>query len=223
MHIKGANCDIVLDSEVHSFLPRVHANKRIAKAAKRLVDAVERDRSINSIGMSRSPKVAPAFQIRRPEFDDLVDAIDGPFEEQYVGNGTYTALRIAPFAPDKRKVVVDAQVAVIGNSRSKQTYHFAWNGFRITAPITDAPFHQRCAEQGVQVRQGWILRVELTITQKHLRAPDMWINDSYEVTRVLGATPSAGNGDFTMPATRLSEDILRNLGDIGGPPRLPPR
>lgn len=100
--------------------------------------------------------------------------------------------------PKKRATPEPAELVVVRAvlERSDRKWQFIWRGLRISAPIKDPTFFDRLAAHEFQFGQGDVLVAELTIHQSLDDITGAWVNDFYEVTRVISKKPPAEQKDL---------------------------
>ena len=86
------------------------------------------------------------------------------------------------FKDERTNVTVLKIVFEKGNRK----WQFVWNGFKISAPITDDEFFTKLASREYVFAQGDVLDVTLRIYQTMDSLNNVLINDHYEVIKVHG-------------------------------------
>ena len=164
-------------------IPRMvfDAKKRLSNPAEidrhisRGFDVLEEDPSVTDLGITpRIDDPSPVAVIPRDTFGRL--ATPGLIESE----------------PLQGRVIEEPADLVVVRAvleRSERKWQFVWRGIRISAPIKDATFFDRLGRHEFEFGQGDILQAMLTIHQRRDDVSGAYINDWYEVSRVMGRIP----------------------------------
>ncbi|HUY69310.1 MAG TPA: hypothetical protein VMV79_08425 [Alphaproteobacteria bacterium] len=164
---------IILPKEIYEAKNRLSDFHAIDRHLTQAFDTLKEDPSITEFGITRKiDDKKPIVVIPRKAFDRLSETqIKQPDQKQ-------------KFIEKNAKLVVIKAVF----ERSERKWQFVWNGIRISAPIKDQTFFDRLAKREFEFGQGDILDVVLGIHQTLDDVSGAYINDSYEILKVLGHT-----------------------------------
>jgi hypothetical protein len=176
---------IVLPKAVYDATKALPRPEEVDRHITRAFDVLEEDPSVTELGLT--PHIAdqqPVAIIPRASF--------GQLSKPGVPNRP---------TPRSRSITESAQLVVVRAvlERSDRKWQFIWNGHRISAPIKDQTFFDRLAARQFEFGQGDTLGVELAIHQTLDEASGAYINDYYEVVRVVSHTPGPKQKDLLSP------------------------
>jgi hypothetical protein len=174
--------------------------------------AVNKDRAVQSIGVTSDKPNAPVAQVYRQDFDRL------------------TARMVAYSHPVRWVIAAEDHLALTSNtreqthrahltvikavfSRGKRKWQFYWEGHKISATIAHQGFFDELEARSVALRQGDALDADLLVEQRRVEG-NVWENVKYTVTKVYKVTQ--GETQQTLSFSPHVADIKLN-----GPPSLP--
>jgi hypothetical protein len=168
--IQQGDTRIIVPRTVHEAVKALERNPEFEKGVCEVVEAIESDPDVTSIGLSPSPDApVPPVEIPRERFTALPLNVDRSPRE------------------DERERFEETSLVILRAilERSRRRWEFVWNGVRISAPVTDDRFYDKFFNHQITVAPGDMLLVRLRIRQK--RKPDLpiFVNDSYEIVEVL--------------------------------------
>jgi hypothetical protein len=158
---------ITWEAKAHLKKPEL-VERNIARA----FEAMEEDPSVTDFGLARGlHEPEPIGIIPRSDFALLARL--GQSEPSPEPN---------KFKDERTNVTVLKIVFERGNRK----WQFVWNGFKISAPITDEEFFTKLESREYVFAQGDVLDVTLRIHQVMDSLNNVLINDHYEVVKVHG-------------------------------------
>lgn len=163
---------VVIPREVYHATEDAKRNKRFTNSIGKAMECVAEDDEISHIGFTPNP------QDKHPEL---------PIPRE----------RLAPLyietteEPDYREIVevADLQIVRAILERSKRRWQFVWDGFKISAPVTDGDFYDAFFARSITIAPGDSLRVRLRIRQNLDQDLGIYVNENYEVFEVLDHIP----------------------------------
>jgi hypothetical protein len=163
---------VVVPRTVYDATRKAEKNPEFVGALARTFDAVAKDEEVQAIA--------------------LVPRIDSPSPEIPIPRESFRALASETYLDEETRVVQErAELHIIKAilDKSKRKWEFIWQGFRISAPVTDATFYVEFFAHDITLAPGDTLDVTLSLFQK--RDPDtgIYTNSGYEVVRVHSHTP----------------------------------
>lgn len=185
--IEQGETRIVVPRDVHEAVEQVERSPKFRKGVSDAIRAVDSDPEIRSVGFTPSEREPePPVSVPRNRFAVLTTELEGP-------------------QSDERELVelTDLQILRAILERSKRRWQFAWNGIRISAPVTDDDFYADFFAHNITIAPGDTLRARLRVRQK--RDPDLgvFINTAYEVVEVL--EHRSGPRQTELPTTNDTE------------------
>lgn len=182
--VKYGEDRVIIPRDVYDATQDIERNQRFKECVGEAMQSIAEDEEISSIGFAPSPRdEKPDMPIPRESLNPLyVKTVDDQ--------------------PDIREIIVTAELQILRAilARSKRRWEFVWNGMRISAPVTDGDFFDDFFARRVTIAPGDSLRTKLKIKQRRDRDLDIYINESFEVIKVMDHV-SRGNG----PGDQLSE------------------
>ena len=184
---------IILPREVYTAKQKLRAPERVDSHISRAFTVLDSDKSISEFGITNklTDKV-PLVRIPRSSFPTLAQPIVLERDDE---NHRF------------REVNATLVIVKLVLEKSNRKWQFIWNGHKISAPITDETFFVRLAAREFEFAQGDALEAVLGIHQVRDEATGAFINERYEVARVISKIPAYKQPDWPAPGsvdTRLS-------------------
>lgn len=155
------------------------SNGDIQKTISRVFGEIESDASIDSFQIeSDSDQVA--FDAQREDFDGLAAT------EVITSTSEQTKTETKRVTLHILKIVWD----------SKRKWEFLFEGRKISAFIKDQEFFQRIEAGSEKFSKGDTLSVDMEITKIFDPAVELFVEDGYEVTKVIDHTPRHVQGEL---------------------------
>lgn len=173
--IESGDTKVVVPRDLHEGVKKIEKSPGFRKGIGNAIRAVEADPHVTSFGIMPDDELPePPVKIPRKQFAAIAQQVSEPETNER-----------------ELEEITDVMILRAILERSKRLWQFAWNGVRISAPVTDGDFYNDFFEHRVQIAPGDGLRVRLRIRQ--VRNPDLgvFINKSYEVTQVMEHLPGA--------------------------------
>ncbi len=165
---------IIMSKNIYEAKDKLPNPAVVEKHLAEAFEVLKEDSSITEFGITKEiDDTKPILIIPRPIFDRLS-------ERRLSGSG-----QKQKFVEEHTKVVIIKAVF----ERSERKWQFVWNGIRISAPIKDQTFFDRLAKREFEFGQGDILDVILGIHKTLDDVSGAYINDKYEIVKVLSHTP----------------------------------
>lgn len=209
--IKGQHCDVTVTREVYELRPRIEAEPKVAQGVKRALQAVKKDKAVESIGVSKTRSAPPAVFVERTKLDDAIKRLN-----EAIAPGSYAAdapTDSATVVPQTRMETVRTNLVILKAwlERGRRKWRFNWQGMKISAAIRDPDFFDQLESRSIALRQGDALDADLSISQRFLPAANVWENFEYTVTRVysvkLGETQTTMDfAHYPVPQTPPAQD-----------------
>jgi hypothetical protein len=181
---------IKLPAAVIDHQKKVGESPAVAKSVKRAFEAVEVDEQIDALGLypleERAPSEArPLIEIPRAHFTNVIANATRAIE------GTRVPFQLEPRRTVTRTIIERTQIVIVKAvlRRSLRKWQFSWQGFDISARITDPTFFDRLEARHIAIAQGDALDVDLSITQLLEEDGELWRNVDFEVIRVYNLVP----------------------------------
>ncbi len=166
--VEQGNHKVIIPREVHDAVKQVEKSEKFKNSMGQMFDAVERDKEISSIGIARTMSdEKPPIEIPRDRFALIsrrVESEEGVREIEEV-----TEVQIS-------RAILD---------RSKRRWEFVWRGIKISAPVSDDKFYDDFFAHRITIAPGDQMSVKLRIYQRKNDDTGIFINERYEVVKVL--------------------------------------
>lgn len=178
--VVGDHSTVTLPREAFAPLQTLRKSPALNTQLSRTFEVLDADSAITNFGIARELD-APTLDIEVPRADFPVLA----------------TVPIVPSAVEGRKVVTSpASVVVIRAifEKSARKWQFAWNGIRISAPITDESFFEKLRSREIRLAWGDTLEVDLRIVQVLDPETAVYLNESYEIVAVRSHLPAPTQG-----------------------------
>lgn len=176
----------------------VGESSEVARSVKKAFEAVEQDEQVEGIviyPLEDLPKEArPLIEIPRSDFNNVISNAARAIE------GTRIPFQLEPRRTITRTLIEHVQLVIVKAvlRRSRRKWQFSWQGFDISARITDPSFFDRLEARQITIAQGDALDVELSITQLLEEDDGIWRNVDFEVVRVYGLVSLPRQTRFDM-------------------------
>ena len=178
--IEQGDTRVVVPREVHDAAQAAERSPQFRKSVSEAMRGLEDDAEIKSLGFSyRLTDREPLLMIPRERFAIL---------PRHFGEEEQEARDLIE--------VTDVQILRAILERSKRRWEFVWHGVRIAAPVTDDRFYDDFIAHRVTIAPGDMLRVRLRVKQRRHKEARMFINESYEVVKVISHLPQPTQGRF---------------------------
>ena len=179
--IEQGDTRIVVPRAVHDTLQQVERSPLFRDSLGRVMQAVEKDHQISSLGFSPTDEPEPPIQIPRDRFavlPDFISEVETPTRDL--------------------EEVTDLRILRAILERSRRRWEFVWGGMKISAPVTDDNFYDAFFAHDITIAPGDALRVRLRIRQRRAADIGVYINESYEVVEVLDHIPRDNQPRLTL-------------------------
>ncbi|KWT64338.1 hypothetical protein APY04_3350 [Hyphomicrobium sulfonivorans] len=175
---------LIFPKSVFDQQDEISSNINVAKGMKKAFEAVDQDDDVHSLGIIPGEDVhaKPAVDVPRAKFPKVIAKLNYAVDRSSRDMLTQQAFDARTTRNVTERTTVGIIKAVL--RRSKRKWQFSWQGFEISAPITDPIFFDRLAGRQIAIAQGDSLDVDLQITQSFHSETLVWINTSYEVLKV---------------------------------------
>jgi len=168
--IKTGDTTIVLPKSVFEQRERVKETSRIRGNINRAVEAVENDENVTDLSLySELDKETPVLHIPRDRFAE--------FKKEIADVSTTEGTRVR----DERVSLVILKVVFAKGNRK---WEFVWNGIKISATVSDPIFLMELLSREHLIGNGDTLECDLEIVQEWDSSQSVWINKSYNITKV---------------------------------------
>lgn len=167
--IQHGNDRIIIPKEAYETKSRVESSQVVSRHIARAMESMDSDQSIESFGIARGlSDPTPIFEIPRNLFAVVRHNSLPRVEEgrRFVGHSVTISVHKAVF------------------ERSLRKWEFIWNGFKISAPITDPSFFDKLESRSVAIKQGDAFRATLRVHQNYDKISGNWLNERYEVVKM---------------------------------------
>lgn len=167
--IEQGDTKIVVPKTVYEATQKAESQPQFVSAVRETIQAVDGDPTISTIGFREDDsEEEPPVKIPRERFYML-------------------ASPPSDLETDTRDLTEQATLEIVRAilEKSRRRWEFVWNGTRISAPLTDAQFYEDFFAHRITVAPGDSLRVELRIRQRRIPGIGIFVNDSFEVIRVI--------------------------------------
>jgi len=167
--VQQGDTRIVVPRNVHEATQRVQQQPAFMTGMQEVVDAVQSDTTIRSVGFSSEIDLPPQITIPREDFGRIPTVTVTPEED----------------ARDLPPQEADVQILRAILEKSRRRWEFVWNGTRFAAPVLDERFYADFAAHKITIAPGDHLTVILRIRQRRIPGVGIFVNESYEVIEVL--------------------------------------
>jgi hypothetical protein len=182
--IEAGKKTVVIPRKVHDAMKEAEKSPEFRNGVADVFEAVERDSTVNALGIGPSMDGEPAIMVPRDAFRRAVDAVADSRREE-----------------DVHDVVEQADVQIMRAifERKRRRWEFAWRGIRISAPILDDGFNAQFLARKVPLHPGDGLQVMLRMRRHKDPLSGVVVNDpnGYEVTKVLKHIPGQSQTEIT--------------------------
>lgn len=169
--VTGDSSTVTLPREAFTHLEALRRNPVVNGKIANAFETLDQDEAITDFGLAKGVDQDPVVSVERSEFPRL----SAPRPEEPLLEG--------------RRVVTEAATVVIIRAifeKSARKWQFAWNGVRISAPITDQEFFDKLRRREIELGWGDTLEVDLRIVQVLDPETQVYLNESYEIVKVRG-------------------------------------
>lgn len=174
--VENGDQRILLPREVAEIKQKISENPEVEKRVSKAFKALEDDPRISDFGITENlDDEEPAIKFGRSDFARLSEI------REYI------------LTEDRRRTKDEAADLMIIRAifkRGPRKWEFVWkDGITISAPVLDEEFYDKLISHEYVIGTGDTLQVILRIHQHRDEMSDIWINERYEVLRVLNHTP----------------------------------
>jgi len=170
--IKRGDEKIIVPRNVYDATREVERNPKFTQAIDKTFQAIGKDKNIGGIGFVKNTE-DPKPEVIIPR-SAIISACNVAVEEEGVRIITELA---------------ELQILKAVLERGRRKWEFMWQGFKISAPITDSTFYTDFFAHNITIAPGDSLDVKLKIKQVKDEDTGIYKNQSYEIVEIYDHHP----------------------------------
>ena len=170
---KGGN-KLIVPRVVYDTTKKLESSVEFKKSVYEVIDTVQKDKTVESFGLSSSETEPPPINLPSSSYSVNLDDINAP-----------------PNEADQKIVSENAHLEILKAilDRSNRKWEFVWQGFKISAPVTDETFYDKFFRHEIKIAPGDALEANIRITQRRLDEAGVYENVNYEIVKVIKHEP----------------------------------
>jgi hypothetical protein len=174
--VQNKEQQIILPIEAYEYKEKIAENTEVERRVSKAFKALNADANVTEFGIAKN-------------LDDNAPLVTFPRENFFILSEIREAI-----VPEERQRTKEekANLLIIRAifERGNRKWEFVWKeGVKFSAPILDHEFYDKLVSHEYVIGIGDTLQVIVRIHQAKEEISNIWINESYEILKVLGHTP----------------------------------
>ncbi|MBT1451508.1 hypothetical protein KJ365_11515 [Glaciecola sp. XM2] len=172
---------VVVPREVHDCVKELEKSDRFKQSIGRTFEAIEKDREIDSFGLTpRMEDEEPLILIPRERFALLSSPLEIEDNQRFVVE------------------IADLHILRAILERGTRKWEFVWRGIKISAPVLDEKFYGDFFAHKIMIAPGDSVEVKLKVYQTRDEDTGIFTNNRYEVIEVIRHIPRMKQTSFEV-------------------------
>lgn len=179
--IEQGDKKIIVPREIYDCTKEVEKSDKFKKSIGRTFEALEKDKDIESFGLT-------------PRMEDEAPLIIIPREK-------FALLSEPPEIEDNQRSIIEAANLHILRAileRGSRKWEFVWQGIKISAPVLDEVFYNDFFAHKIMIAPGDSIKVKLKIYQSRDEDTGIFTTNRYEVIEVIQHIPRMKQTTFEV-------------------------